>query len=66
MDSLTGDYVVLRIGQFKKHRVDTRSQSDDDDSLATGIDKVPRSIIYGYMNMTNSRRHRHGALAKHR
>ena len=66
MDSLTGDYVVLRIGQLKKDRVHTRSQSDNDDSLAAGIDKVPRSIVYGYMDMTNSRRHRHGALAKHR
>jgi hypothetical protein len=66
MNGLAGDDVVFGIGQLKKDRVDSWSQSNNDDSLTTCIDKVPRSIVDGDMYMTDSRRHGHRTLAKYR
>jgi hypothetical protein len=46
--------------------MDTWGQSDNDDRLATGIQKVPGRVVDGDMDMTQSRRYGHCALAENR
>jgi len=52
-----GNHGVRRIGELDEDAVRAGRQADDDQGLAAGVDEVPRSVVYGDMNMANARGH---------
>ena len=58
--------LCVRVGQFEQHLVRARFQADHDHCFAAGVDKVPRQVVDGKVDMADARRHFEGAFAEHR
>lgn len=64
LDRLTGNYFVGRVGKFNQYLVRAWYQSNKNNGFSTGVDKVPRSVVDGDVDMTDARRYCKCSLAK--
>jgi hypothetical protein len=65
MHGMAADYPVSGIGELEQDLVRTRRESDDNDSLAAGVDKMPGGIVDGDVDVADTGRHPQRALAEH-
>lgn len=66
LHGLAGDDFVGRVSEFDQNLVRAGYQSNKNNRFATGIDKVPRRVVDGNMDVADTWRHSKSALAKYR